>query len=197
MYYTTWFARPDALKGTLKNSLVACKPTIFLGVPRVWEKVRLRKGSRGDGAPLERAETPFASCTLPPAPCLLHLASSPRLATAPPEAKLHVADAHATPMPMPRRCLCHADATRLLGPLARTDQGEHAGDRPQQLKGEAGHRWLGQTPRARRRPDPSARRRRYFMQRSSTCPPCCRACSAEVTSADDTSPLPMTRHLCR
>jgi len=40
MYYTTWFARPDALKGTLKNSLVACKPTIFLGVPRVWEKIK-------------------------------------------------------------------------------------------------------------------------------------------------------------
>jgi long-chain-fatty-acid--CoA ligase ACSBG len=39
-YYTVWFARPDALKGTLKNSLVACRPTMFLGVPRVWEKIR-------------------------------------------------------------------------------------------------------------------------------------------------------------
>jgi len=40
IYYTTWFARPDAMKGTLKNSLVACRPTAFLGVPRVWEKIR-------------------------------------------------------------------------------------------------------------------------------------------------------------
>ena len=27
------FARPDALKGTLKLTLVACKPTFFLGTP--------------------------------------------------------------------------------------------------------------------------------------------------------------------
>ena len=39
-YGCTWFARPDALKGTLKQTLVACKPTFFLGVPRVWEKFR-------------------------------------------------------------------------------------------------------------------------------------------------------------
>lgn len=37
-YETVYFARPDALKGTLKLSLVACRPTLFLGVPRVWEK---------------------------------------------------------------------------------------------------------------------------------------------------------------
>lgn len=26
------------LQGTLKDTLVECRPTIFLGVPRVWEK---------------------------------------------------------------------------------------------------------------------------------------------------------------
>ena len=35
---TVHFARPDALKGTLKDTLVRVRPTIFFGVPRVWEK---------------------------------------------------------------------------------------------------------------------------------------------------------------
>ena len=35
----TWFAEPTALKGTLVNSLNDANPTIFLGVPRVWEKI--------------------------------------------------------------------------------------------------------------------------------------------------------------
>ena len=35
MYFggSTWFAQPDALKGTLTASIKECKPTIFFGVP--------------------------------------------------------------------------------------------------------------------------------------------------------------------
>ncbi|XP_014440424.1 long-chain-fatty-acid--CoA ligase ACSBG2 isoform X4 [Tupaia chinensis] len=38
----TYFAQPDALKGTLVYTLQEVKPTVFFGVPRIWEKMQER-----------------------------------------------------------------------------------------------------------------------------------------------------------
>ena len=37
---TVYFANRDALKGTLVSTLKEALPTVFFGVPRVWEKVQ-------------------------------------------------------------------------------------------------------------------------------------------------------------
>uniref|UniRef100_A0A8C1ZAN1 long-chain-fatty-acid--CoA ligase n=1 Tax=Cyprinus carpio TaxID=7962 RepID=A0A8C1ZAN1_CYPCA len=43
----TNFAEPDALKGSLANTLREVRPTSFLGVPRVWEKMQEAMKSAG------------------------------------------------------------------------------------------------------------------------------------------------------
>jgi long-chain-fatty-acid--CoA ligase ACSBG len=45
--YTVYFAQPDAMQGTLFATMRAARPTVFMGVPRVWEKMRDHLESNG------------------------------------------------------------------------------------------------------------------------------------------------------
>jgi long-chain-fatty-acid--CoA ligase ACSBG len=47
---TVYFADKDALKGTLLNTLHAARPTVFLGVPRVYEKIQEKMMKAGADA---------------------------------------------------------------------------------------------------------------------------------------------------
>lgn len=46
---TVYFAQPDALKGSLSTTLKEVRPTAFLGVPRVWEKIQEKMIEVGKG----------------------------------------------------------------------------------------------------------------------------------------------------
>lgn len=54
--FTVHFARPDALKGSLGETLKAVRPTFFLAIPRVWEKMtEAMLGVRARGSRIQNA----------------------------------------------------------------------------------------------------------------------------------------------
>ncbi|XP_054628341.1 long-chain-fatty-acid--CoA ligase ACSBG2-like isoform X2 [Dunckerocampus dactyliophorus] len=58
---TTYFAEPDALKGSLVTTLKEVSPTTFLGVPRVWEKMEEKmKAAGAKVSPLKKRAADWA-----------------------------------------------------------------------------------------------------------------------------------------
>uniref|UniRef100_A0A8C6UI25 long-chain-fatty-acid--CoA ligase n=1 Tax=Neogobius melanostomus TaxID=47308 RepID=A0A8C6UI25_9GOBI len=58
---TTYFAEPDALKGSLGATMKEVRPTSFLGVPRVWEKIQEKMRAAGAKAsPMKRRVADWA-----------------------------------------------------------------------------------------------------------------------------------------
>lgn len=61
---SVWFARPDALKGSLKDTLAQARPTFFFGVPRVWEKfMEAMKAKGASGSALKKRIASWAKAT--------------------------------------------------------------------------------------------------------------------------------------